>query len=142
LSLAAELSPDYIIDVATLTGAAMSALGTSHAAVLGNSEDFEHRVLAAADSAGELMWRLPITDEVTDQLKASQIADLRQIGTKPYGGTLFAAAFLREFVGDSTWAHLDIAGPGFNDGGTSGYTPAGGTGVGVRTLVRIATELS
>ncbi len=142
LALAAEQQPDHIVDVATLTGAAMTALGAKTAAILGNDEYFEERVFAASREAGEAMWRLPITDEVTSALKSSKIADLRQIGTKPHGGTLFAAAFLREFTADIPWAHLDIAGPAFNEGGADDYIPWGGTGVGVRTLVQVAAQLA
>lgn len=142
LALANEAQPDWIVDVATLTGAAMAALGQRTAAILGNNEEFETSVSAAAKTAGEAMWRLPITEEISRQLSSSNVADLRQIGTKSYGGALFAAAFLREFVGDSTWAHLDIAGPSFNDGGAYDYTAAGGTGFGVRTLVELADSLT
>ncbi|MTB87532.1 leucyl aminopeptidase [Aeromicrobium senzhongii] len=141
LALAVEDEPDHVIDVATLTGAAMVALGTRTTAVLGNDDDLQERVLAAAELAGEPMWRLPITEEIGAAVKTSSIADLRQHNPKPYGGTLFAAAFLRAFVGDASWAHLDIAGPGYNDGGAFDYTPGGGTGAGVRTLVRLARDL-
>ena len=88
------------------------------------------------------MWPLPITEEMKEKVTSSNVADLRQHNPKPAGGTLFAAAFLREFVADTSWAHLDIAGPAFNEGSARDYTPVGGTGVGVRTLVQIATELS
>lgn len=142
LALATEAAPDHIIDVATLTGAAMTALGQRTAAILGSDEYFEERVFAASREAGEEMWRLPITDEVVSALKSSHLADLRQIGSKPYGGTLFAAAFLKEFTGDVSWAHLDIAGPAFNDGSPFDYTPNGGTGAGVRTLVQVASALA
>lgn len=142
LSLAVEAGPDHIIDAATLTGAAMAALGQSYTAVLGNNAPFEQSVLDAADTAGELMWRLPITEEVTTALKSSNIADLRQIGAKPYGGALFAAAFLREFVAEVPWAHLDIAGPAFNDGGAKDYTAPGGTGAAVRTLIALLASLA
>ncbi|MCL3836703.1 leucyl aminopeptidase [Aeromicrobium duanguangcaii] len=141
LALAVESEPDHVIDVATLTGAAMVALGLRTTAVLGNDDDLQERVLAAADLAGEPMWRLPITEEIGAAVTTSAIADLRQHNPKPYGGTLFAAAFLRAFVGEASWAHLDIAGPGYNDGGAYDYTPGGGTGAGVRTLVRLARDL-
>ncbi len=88
------------------------------------------------------MWPLPIPTEITAAVKTSKIADLRQHNPKPYGGTLFAAAFLREFVGDVPWAHLDIAGPSFNDGAPYGEIPNGGTGVAVRTLVQLARDLT
>ncbi|MRJ77847.1 leucyl aminopeptidase [Aeromicrobium sp. SMF47] len=142
LSLAAETSPDHIVDVATLTGACMVALGQHTTGILGNDEEFSETVLAVSRDAGESMWRLPITEEMKGVVTSSSIGDLRQHNPKPYGGTLFAAAFLREFVGDVPWAHLDIAGPSFNEGSAFDYTPVGGTGTGVRTLVRLATELA
>ncbi|NRQ51052.1 leucyl aminopeptidase [Aeromicrobium stalagmiti] len=142
LALAAESKPDHIVDVATLTGACVVALGQHTSGVLGNDDGFGERVLAAAKTAGESMWPLPIAEEMKGLVTSSSIADLRQHNPKPYGGTLFAAAFLREFVGDVPWAHLDIAGPSFNEGGAFDYTPVGGTGTGVRTLVKLATELS
>ncbi|MFS0884807.1 leucyl aminopeptidase [Aeromicrobium sp. 179-A 4D2 NHS] len=141
LALAVEAEPDHIVDAATLTGAAMVALGTRTTAVLGNDTDLEERVLAAGEAAGEPMWRLPITEEIISAVSTSSIADLRQHNPKPYGGTLYAAAFLREFVAERSWAHLDIAGPAFNDAGAFDYTPVGGTGAGVRTLVRLARDL-
>ncbi|WP_313407170.1 leucyl aminopeptidase [Aeromicrobium sp.] len=141
LALAVEAKPDHILDVATLTGAAMVALGTRTTAVLGNDDALQDRVLTAAGAAGESMWRLPITEEITSAVTSSSIADIRQHNPKPYGGTMFAAAFLREFVADASWAHLDIAGPAFNDSGAFDYTPVGGTGAGVRTLVRLARDL-
>ncbi len=88
------------------------------------------------------MWPLPIAEEMKALVTSSKIADLRQHNPKPYGGTLFAAAFLREFVGEIPWAHLDIAGPSFNEGSPFDYTPSGGTGTGVRTLVKLAVEMS
>ena len=142
LSLAAEAKPDHIVDVATLTGACVIALGELTTGILGNDDDFRDLVFAASTTAGEAMWPLPIVEEMKEKVTSSRIADLRQHNPKPAGGTLFAAAFLREFVGDIPWAHLDIAGPSFNDGSASGYTQPGGTGVAVRTLVQVATELS
>ncbi|HPU14049.1 MAG TPA: leucyl aminopeptidase [Aeromicrobium sp.] len=142
LALAVEAKPDHIIDAATLTGAAMVALGTRTSAVLGNNEELQEQVLAAAKVAGESMWRLPITEEITKAVTSSPIADLRQHNPKPYGGTMYAAAFLQAFVADNSWAHLDIAGPAFNDAGAFDYTPVGGTGAGVRTLVQLARDLA
>lgn len=141
LTLALEAEPDHIVDVATLTGAAMVALGSRTSAVLGNDEALEERVLAASHLAGESMWRLPIVEEMKAIVTSSSIADIKQHNPKPFGGTLFAAAFLREFVGEASWAHLDIAGPAFNDAGAYDYTPVGGTGAGVRTLVALARDL-
>jgi leucyl aminopeptidase len=142
LSLAVESKPDHIVDVATLTGACVVALGELTTGILGNDDDFRDRVFAAATTAGESMWPLPIVEEMKEKVTSSRIADLRQHNPKPAGGTLFAAAFLREFVGEIPWTHLDIAGPSFNDGGATGYTPSGGTGVAVRTLVQVASELA
>jgi len=142
LALAAEAKPDHIVDVATLTGACVVALGERTTGILANDDEFRELVFAASKTTGESMWPLPIVEEMKEKVTSSHVADLRQHNPKPAGGTLFAAAFLREFVGDTSWAHLDIAGPSFNDDSPRGYTPRGGTGVGVRTLVQIATELS
>jgi leucyl aminopeptidase len=142
LVLATEAKPDHIVDVATLTGACVVALGERTSGILGNDDAFGETVLAASKSAGESMWPLPIAEEMKALVNSSSVADLRQHNPKPYGGTLFAAAFLREFVQDVPWAHLDIAGPSFNDGAAYDYTPVGGTGIGVRTLVRLATVLA
>ena len=98
--------------------------------------------MTASRTTGESMWRLPITEEMRDLVQSSTIADLRQHNPKPAGGTLFAAAFLREFVGELPWAHLDIAGPSFNEGSAHGHTTVGGTGVSVRTLVQVASDLA
>jgi len=142
LVLAAETKPDLIVDVATLTGACMVALGMRTTGILTNDDELAEQVFAASRTAGESMWPLPITEEMKAIVKSSSLADIRQHNPKPYGGTLFAAAFLREFVGEVPWAHLDIAGPSFNDGSAYDYTPVGGTGAGVRTLVQLATELA
>ncbi|MGA8986639.1 leucyl aminopeptidase [Aeromicrobium sp.] len=142
LALAAETKPDHIVDVATLTGACVVALGELTSGIMSNDDELGETVLASSRSAGESMWRLPITEEMKGKVTSSSIADLRQHNPKPYGGALYAAAFLREFVGETSWAHIDIAGPSFNEGGVSDYTPVGGTGAGVRTLVKLATELA
>ncbi|MDQ3307368.1 MAG: leucyl aminopeptidase, partial [Actinomycetota bacterium] len=140
LDMAVEGEPDLVVDVATLTGACIVALGTRVAGVLSNDESLLHRMPEVAERAGEAMWPLPIPDEVAAKVKTSSMADLRQHNPEPHGGTLFAAAFLREFVKESRWVHLDIAGPAYNDGQAHGYTPKGGTGAAVRTLVRLAHE--
>ncbi len=141
LTLATETKADLVLDLATLTGACLVALGERTAGVMGNDDDLRDQVVGAAGNAGESVWPLPITEEMKGIVTSSTVADLRQINPKPYGGTLFAAAFLREFVGDLPWAHLDIAGPAFTDG-TRGYTLPGGTGFGVRTLVHLARDLA
>ncbi|MDO5093771.1 MAG: leucyl aminopeptidase [Propionibacteriaceae bacterium] len=134
--------PDLLVDVATLTGACMIALGKRTAGLMAGDDTTADRLLDAADAAGEAFWQLPITDDARDALK-SDVADLRSSGKHRYGGALTAAAFLQRFVADGTsWAHLDIAGPAWNDESAYGYTPAGGTGVAVRTLVALATHLA
>jgi len=143
LVTATERKPDLIVDVATLTGACVVALGDRVAGVLGNDEDLIGRVRAAGERAGEAFWPLPIAEEMTEKVRGnSKVADLAQHNTERWGGTLYAAAFLQEFVDGHSWAHLDIAGPAFNEKGPHGYVPSGGTGVGVATLVELATELS
>ncbi|MDX6299476.1 MAG: leucyl aminopeptidase [Nocardioidaceae bacterium] len=143
LVLAREEQPDLILDVATLTGACITALGDRVAGILGNDEDLVTQTVAAGARAGEALWPLPITAEMPEKVRTrSKIADLMQHNTDGFGGTLYAAAFLQEFVGDRRWAHLDIAGPGFNTGGAYGHVPSGGTGFAVPTLVELATELA
>jgi len=142
LSLATEQEPDLVIDVATLTGACSVALGTRTAGVLANEQSLLDTIPDTAKQAGESMWPLPIVEEMKSKVRSSAVADLRQHNPEPHGGTLFAAGFLREFVGDTRWAHLDIAGPAFNDGEPYGYTPKGGTGASVRTLVRLVESMA
>ena len=142
LALAAEAKPDAIVDVATLTGACIVALGDRTAGVMSNDEPLRGRVVDAAKSAGELVWPLPIPDEMTEKVKSSKLADLRQHNPKAAGGALFAAEFLRAFVNEVPWAHVDIAGPAYNEEGPYGYVPFGGTGFAVRTLVQLARDLA
>lgn len=134
---AAEQEPDVVLDVATLTGHMVVALGDRVAGVMG-SEDVVDDVLAAAATAGEEMWPMPIPEQMAERITSSKIADLSQHDWIRWGGGLFAAAFLREFTAGLPWAHLDIAGPSFNSGGPHGHTTAGGTGVAVATLVDFA----
>jgi leucyl aminopeptidase len=137
---AGQDSPDLIVDVATLTGACMVALGERVAGLMTNADEAADRVLDAAESAGEAFWQLPIPDGTRKKLD-SKVADLRSGGNR-YGGALTAAAFLQTFVPtDVLWAHLDIAGPAFNDDGPYDYVPTGGTGMAVRTLVALAQSL-
>jgi leucyl aminopeptidase len=129
--------------VATLTGACVTALGDRMAGVLGNVEALVSRLLAAGARAGEPLWQLPITEEMTQKVReGSTVADLMQHNVDTWGGTLYAAAFLQEFVGGRSWAHLDIAGPAFNSRGPYGHVPSGGTGFAVGTLVGLAGELA
>ncbi|MDP4014892.1 MAG: leucyl aminopeptidase [Candidatus Nanopelagicales bacterium] len=141
LARACEDSPDSIIDVATLTGAAMIALGMRTAAVMANDDGLRSRVVAAADAAGEDMWAMPMPEHLRAGLKSS-VADLTNTGDRN-GGMLAAGIFLREFIPRGTaWAHLDIAGPAFNPESRYGYTPKGGTGFGVRSLVELLRRQS
>jgi leucyl aminopeptidase len=137
---AGEEKPDAIVDVATLTGAQLVALGARVSAIMTNDDDFGAEVRRAADDAGEAMWPMPLPPELRASMD-TDIADIANIGDRS-GGMLVAGLFLAEFVPAGTpWVHLDIAGPSYNDGKPYGYTPSGGTGVAVRTLVRLA-ELS
>ena len=135
-------SPDLVVDVATLTGAAIVALGDRTAGVMATDDPTAQRVLDAARLAGEPFWQLPIPAETRAKLDSS-VADLRSSGTDRAGGALAAAAFLREFVDAGTpWAHLDIAGPAFRTGPAEGAFSTGGTGVAVTTLVELARSLA
>ena len=136
-----EDKPDLVVDVATLTGAVVVALGDRTVGLMTNDDDTADKILDAAEAAGEDFWQLPIPKEIRPKLD-SKVADLRSTSGDRAGGALVAAAFLREFVADDiSWAHLDIAGPAFYDGKPYGYVSAGGTGVGVRTLIALATSL-
>jgi leucyl aminopeptidase len=139
LARASEDKPDALLDVATLTGAMMVALGERTFGVLGNDEALRTAVVDAAGRAGEGAWAMPMPEELRATLD-SPVADLQNIG-KRMGGGLSAGVFLEEFVGEGiSWAHLDIAGPSFNEGGPHGYTPKGGTGSAVRTLVQLIED--
>jgi len=135
LSLAAEDEPDAIIDLATLTGACIVALGDRTAGLMGNNVALRERILDAAEDADELIWPLPLPKSLRKTID-SDIADLRNLGTTAYGGALTAGLFLQEFVGDIPWAHLDIAGPAFASS-EEDEIAKGGTGFGVRTLARL-----
>ncbi|MEP7088961.1 MAG: leucyl aminopeptidase [Nocardioidaceae bacterium] len=143
LVLATESKPDVMVDVATLTGACVTALGDRVAGILGNDEALVAQTVAAGSRAGEALWPLPISPEMTEKVRTrSSVADLMQHNTDVYGGALYAAAFLQEFVGEHRWVHLDIAGPSFNSRAPYGHVPSGGTGCAVATLVELATELA
>jgi leucyl aminopeptidase len=132
LHYARQRKPDEIIDLATLTGACMVALGRHTAGFFSNNEALAARYEEAARRAGEDAWRLPLTERLAESLR-SNVADLKNIGDA-YGGAITAALFLREFVGDSAWVHVDIAGPSFAEG----KAPSGGaTGYGVMTLAEL-----
>ncbi|MFF9218784.1 leucyl aminopeptidase [Streptomyces viridosporus] len=134
---ASQEKPDAIVDVATLTGAMMLALGNRTFGIMANDDAFRSAVHEAAEQVGEPAWPMPLPDHLRKGMD-SATADIANMGER-MGGGLVAGLFLREFVGEGiTWAHLDIAGPAFNEGGPFGYTPKGGTGSAVRTLVRLA----
>ncbi len=139
LSLASELSPDLIVDIATLTGACMVALGGKIAGAFARHDDAAALVEAAAAAAGEAVWRLPLEKEYRSKLD-STIADMKNIGDRN-GGAITASLFLEEFVADLPWVHLDIAGPARADSDEH-YVSKGGTGYGVRTLVAVAEALT
>jgi len=140
LSLASEAKPAAIIDLATLTGAAMVSLGRDYSALMSNNDELAGQVEAAADAAGELTWRLPLPSRYR-KLLDSPIADMKNIGG-PYGGSITAALFLQEFVADGIpWAHLDIAGPAFAES-VQETGPKGGTGYGVRTLLSLISNFT
>ena len=134
LSLAAEENPDAIVDVATLTGACVVALGSKIAGLMGNDDRLISAVHAASERAGEATWRLPLPDAYRADID-SEVADMKNQG-KRWGGTLTAALLLQEFVADRPWAHLDIAGPSRSDE-DSGELRKGATGFGVRTLLEL-----
>jgi leucyl aminopeptidase len=134
---ASQEKPDAIVDVATLTGAMVLALGNRTFGVMANDDAFRSAVVEAAEEVGEESWPMPLPEHLRKGMD-SPVADIANMGER-MGGGLVAGLFLREFVGEGiTWAHLDIAGPAFNEGGPFGYTPKGGTGSAVRTLVRLA----
>ncbi|MFF5189547.1 leucyl aminopeptidase [Streptomyces sp. NPDC000345] len=134
---ASQEKPDAIVDVATLTGAMMLALGSRTFGIMANDDAFRTAVYEAAEEVGEPAWPMPLPEHLRKGMD-SATADIANMGER-MGGGLVAGLFLREFVGEGiTWAHLDIAGPAFNEGGPFGYTPKGGTGTAVRTLVRLA----
>jgi leucyl aminopeptidase len=136
LAYAVDHKVSQLVDLATLTGACMVALGTDVAGLMTNDERWGARVQEAARRAGEKAWPLPMLPHYAELIK-SQVADIKNTGGTRYGGAITAAKFLQEFVGDVPWAHLDIAGPAFAEH-ESAAQDAGGTGAFVRTLVELA----
>ncbi len=142
LASSAADSPDLLIDVATLTGSQIVALGPLVAGVMSNDDSARDHVVDAAARAGEAMWPMPLPEELRKGLESS-VADLTNVAPDRNGGMLVAGLFLREFVPDGVrWAHLDIAGPAFNEAAPHGYTPKGGTGAATRTLIQIALDMA
>jgi leucyl aminopeptidase len=127
-----EIRPEEMVDIATLTGACSVALGSLCAGAMTNAPALQARILAAGETAGERVWPLPLIDEYRDGLK-SEVADMKNTGPRP-GGAITAGLFLREFAGDTSWVHLDIAGAAFTDKELP-YASKGGVGFGTRTLL-------
>ncbi|OGP08123.1 MAG: hypothetical protein A2048_00430 [Deltaproteobacteria bacterium GWA2_45_12] len=138
LVYAQKKNPHYTIDLATLTGACLVALGDRISAIMGNDKKLVDTLISCGLKTGEKLWELPLADEYKNDLK-SPIADLKNIGG-PYGGTINGGLFLQEFVGSMKWAHLDIAGPSWTDAPRE-YEKKGGTGVMVRTLAEFLEKL-
>ena len=137
---AQEDEPDLVVDIATLTGAQLVALGTRVFAVMSNDDAVREAVVASATAEGEPSWPMPLPAELRAGLD-SAVADIANVAGERWGGMLSAGVFLKEFIEEGNkWAHLDIAGPSFNQGGPHGHTSKGGTGAGTRTLVRIAED--
>ena len=132
-----KLGVGEMIDLATLTGAKVIALGEETTALYANRDDLAENLLASAKRSGELMWRMPLTEALEGQIK-SDIADIKNTGGRA-GGSITAALFLQHFSEGLPWAHLDIAGANRTKTGRA-YTPKGTTGVGVRTLLDYLTE--
>ncbi|GGS40768.1 MULTISPECIES: leucyl aminopeptidase [Actinokineospora] len=138
---ACEDAPDYLIETSTLTGAQVVALGKRTAGVMGEPA-FRDRVAELGRAVGENAWAMPLPEELRADLD-SRLADLANVAGHRWGGMLAAGVFLREFVAEGVpWAHIDIAGPSFNDGGPWGYTSRGGTGVPVRTLAAVLADIA
>jgi len=142
LARSAADSPDLLIDVATLTGAQLVALGPRIMGVMANDDAVLHGVVDAARRAGEAAWPMPLPEELRKGLD-SPVADIANVTQERNGGMLVGGLFLREFVPDGVrWAHLDIAGPAYHEGEPYGYTPKGGTGAAVRCLVQVALDVA
>lgn len=136
LDVTLGLQPAKIIDLATLTGACVVALGNDVAGAMSNDQAWCDAVKSAADKCGEPLWQLPMFPEFGEQIR-SEVADIKNVGDGRWGGAITAAKFLEEFVGGKPWVHLDIAGPAFLES-SKPWLDAGGSGYGVRTLVEVA----
>ncbi len=137
LTYAARLGCTHLVDAATLTGSVVVALGTLRSGAFTNNEGFLAKVLAASQAEGERLWQLPLDDEYKEQIQ-SPFADLQNVGGRP-AGSITAAMFLREFVGETPWVHLDIAGTAWLDDNKP-YMSKGPTGFATRTFVRLASD--
>jgi len=139
LAYAVELGAERVVDLATLTGAVLIALGSTYAAVISNDDDLAGAVAEAGERSGELTWRLPLHPEYKDLTKGT-VADLTNVSAKRKAGTIYAGSFLEEFVGETPWAHIDIAGTAWDVGRE--YTGNDASGFGVRLLVDLAGEMA
>ena len=138
LAYAVELGAERIVDLATLTGAVLMALGSTYAAVISNDDGLAGELAQAGETTGELVWRLPLHQEYKDLVKGT-VGDLTNAAAKRKAGTIYAGSFLEEFVGETPWAHVDIAGTAWDVGRP--YTGNDASGFGVRLLVELAREL-
>ena len=130
-----QYKPNAVVDLATLTGAVVIGLGHHRTGLLSNNDELVQKILSAGDRSGEPLWRLPLGPEYSKQIK-SKVADIKNVGDRA-AGTITAAAFLQEFVGETAWAHLDIAGTAYNFTDKP-YAPKNGpSGIGVRTLLEL-----
>jgi leucyl aminopeptidase len=138
LAYAIELGAERVIDLATLTGAMVIALGSTYAGVHTNDDELARELSAAGEESGELVWRMPLHPEYADLMKGT-VADLSNLSKKREAGSITAASFLQEFVDDTPWAHIDIAGTAWDV--NRAYTGKGGSGYGVRLLVQLVRDL-
>jgi leucyl aminopeptidase len=138
LAYAVELGADRIVDLATLTGSVLIGLGSTYAALISNDDAWAEQVGESAERTGELAWRLPLHPEYKE-LTRGTVADLTNAAAKRKAGTIYAGSFLEEFIGDTPWAHVDIAGTAWDVGRP--YTGSDASGFGVRLLVELARRL-
>lgn len=135
-----KYNPGLIVDLSTLTGACVVALGEYYAGAMGNTQEKLNTLLESSENSGERIWQLPLYDDIAKDLK-SDIADLKNSSSKRFGGTIFGGLFLQKFVNDTPWIHLDIAGPSFF-ANEHYYMKKGGTGFGVRLLIDFLKKVS
>lgn len=136
-----KIKPDAMVDLATLTGACVVALGEIYAGYMGNNRALLEGIKKAGEKAGERIWELPLPSEYRDQLKG-RVADLTNVPGGRWGGAITAGLFLEAFVNKTPWVHMDIAGPAFEEKQTISYMPNGGTGFGVRTMLEFIEQFS
>jgi len=139
LDVALQENPQAIIDLATLTGACVVALGNDISGLMTNNAALTEKIESAAEAVGELVWQLPMHSHFKEQIQ-SQVADIKNIGDGRWGGAITAAKFLEEFVAEKPWTHIDIAGPAFADK-PKNYIDAGASGCMVRTLTKLIESM-